>query len=267
MFKQLSIWRCTLVGLFASLVSLHVIVAGQQTGSSLTDLDFEKLGEKPSPETITAENNQLRAALSRAEQTVRELRQAHAAASGEVEIFKRQALDIKKRFEALGSGVGGESKRLEERLLASVSELQQLEEKNIRLVGAIGRLTDAINRFSLTVVTEDGNARLALEGAMRASDEAVGLGTKVEAKGVPPSLDDGLVISVRDELMLVVTNLGRPQGAKVGMPFRVIRGNALVGTVRIVDVREKFSGAIIQNLSSEENRIHIGDRLKIEVQP
>ena len=48
-----------------------------------------------------------------------------------------------------------------------------------------------------------------------------------------------MAISVKDDLALVVMNLGSKQGVKVGMPFQVIRGEHIVGSVRVVDVREK----------------------------
>ena len=72
--------------------------------------------------------------------------------------------------------------------------------------------------------------------------------------------------SLKDDLALVVMNLGSKQGVKVGMPFQVIRGEKIVGSVRVVDVRDKIAGAVVQNLSSEKDRIKVGDRLKVDVQ-
>jgi hypothetical protein len=46
------------------------------------------------------------------------------------------------------------------------------------------------------------------------------------------------------------------------MPFDVVRGDKVIGSVRIVDVREKIAGALIQYLSDQE-RIKINDRLKV----
>jgi hypothetical protein len=50
------------------------------------------------------------------------------------------------------------------------------------------------------------------------------------------------------------------------MPFQVRRGNDLIGTIRVVDVREKIAGGVIQNLSSENQKIQVGDRLKVDAQ-
>jgi hypothetical protein len=59
-------------------------------------------------------------------------------------------------------------------------------------------------------------------------------------------------------------NLGNSHGVKVGMPFQVIRAGKIVGSVRVVDVREKIAGAYIQDLSSEKERIKVGDHLKVD---
>lgn len=268
MINLLSTVIRTLVPVLVSLVSLQVLRAGEQTGSSLTDLSFEQNGGIVSPDGLNAENLRLREALAKAEKTMREMRQSMALATSEAEIFRRQALEIKLRMEALGSGAGGGEKILEERLLASVSEMHQLEARNNGLVAALIRLTEAVNLLTSGSASDDGKTRLEIEGAMRLAAAAIsGADSRVEGKPVAPTLDDGLVISVKDELLLVVANLGRDHGIRVGMPFRVIRGNAIVGTVRVVDVREKFAGAVVQSLSSEENSIRIGDRLIVVAQP
>jgi hypothetical protein len=50
------------------------------------------------------------------------------------------------------------------------------------------------------------------------------------------------------------------------MPFQVWRGENLVGHVRVVDVREKISGAVIQDLSSTRDKVKVGDRLRVDAQ-
>ena len=47
------------------------------------------------------------------------------------------------------------------------------------------------------------------------------------------------------------------------MPFQVWRGERQIGLVRIVDVREKISGAVIQSLDPKEN-IKVGDALRVD---
>ena len=76
---------------------------------------------------------------------------------------------------------------------------------------------------------------------------------------------DGSVISVKDEWSFVVGNLGEKQGVKIGMPMRVMRGDRRIATVRVVDVRQKICGAVIQEMDSQKDRIKVGDRLQADV--
>ena len=48
------------------------------------------------------------------------------------------------------------------------------------------------------------------------------------------------------------------------MPFQVWRDNRRIGEVRVIDVRDRISGAVVQNLVSEENPIQAGDRLRVD---
>jgi len=63
-----------------------------------------------------------------------------------------------------------------------------------------------------------------------------------------------------------VVNLGRAHGVKIGMPFQVFRNNELISAIKIVDVRDKISGGVIQSLTSETIRIEKGDTVKVDAQ-
>jgi hypothetical protein len=75
---------------------------------------------------------------------------------------------------------------------------------------------------------------------------------------------DGSVVSVKDEWSLVVGNLGEKQGVKIGMPLRVVRGDKTIATLRVVDVRQKICGAVIQEMDSGKEKIKVGDRLQAD---
>ncbi len=76
-----------------------------------------------------------------------------------------------------------------------------------------------------------------------------------------------MVISLKDDLALVVINIGRRQGVQRGMPFDVLRKSRVVGTVRVVDVREHIAGAVIQDLNSGQEPIKFGDHLRVAARP
>lgn len=78
---------------------------------------------------------------------------------------------------------------------------------------------------------------------------------------------DGSVISVKEQWSFVVGNMGENQGAKIGMPMRVMRGDRKIATLRVVDVRQRICGAVIQEMDSEEEKIRVGDRLQVDAKP
>jgi hypothetical protein len=51
------------------------------------------------------------------------------------------------------------------------------------------------------------------------------------------------------------------------MPMRVMRGDRRIATLRVVDVRQKICGAVIQEMDSKKERIKVGDRLQVDAQP
>ena len=122
-------------------------------------------------------------------------------------------------------------------------------------------LLDAMTRSR----TAQADARASLEMELRAADRLLGVGAgDRESQAAWPTLTDASVVEVKPEFALVVANIGRNAGVKVGMPFQVWRDNRRVGDVRVIDVRDRISGAIIQNLVSEEDSIKTGDRLRVD---
>ena len=122
-------------------------------------------------------------------------------------------------------------------------------------------LLDAMTRSR----TAQAEARASLEMELRASDRLLGVGADdLDAQAAGPTLTDASVVEVKPEFALVVANIGRNAGVKVGMPFQVWRDNRRVGDVRVIDVRDRLSGAVVQNLVSEEDAIKVGDRLRVD---
>ncbi len=123
-------------------------------------------------------------------------------------------------------------------------------------------LLDAMTRSR----TAQAEARASLEMELRAADRLLGVGAAddLDAQAAGPTLTDASVVEVKPEFALVVANIGRNAGVKVGMPFQVWRDNRRVGEVRVIDVRDRLSGAVVQNLVSEEDAIKVGDRLRVD---
>jgi hypothetical protein len=252
------------------LAMLPIPSFGAGDKSSLTDSDMELTEAKVALQSSERENAAMHQQVALVQQQMSALTESLALANGESEIFKRAADDLKLRLEALGLDAASPDKApLEQRLLKAVSDLKIVEDQKQKLTDQLLRINEAILRYVKSASSVDGDARMALETEMRSSQELLGV---TGANGQSPadtdaagSLTDARVISVKDELALVVANLGRLQGAKIGMPFQVWHDGRKIGIVRIVDVREKISGAVIQSLDTSV-KIKVGDALRVDAQ-
>lgn len=238
-----------------------------QGNSSLTDLDIEFTEAKVTLQTVADENELLKKQLAQSRETIQSLTQSLAESNSEAEEFRRKSGELTLRMEALGIDASNNNK-LQQRLLKAVNDLRIVQTEKDKLSDQLVRLTEAMLRFLKTASSTDADARMAVETETRTANELLGLpSTRAEdATAVPSTLEDAMVISIKDEWALVVANVGSRHGVKMGMPFKVIRGDTEIGLVRVVNVRENISGAVIQNLSSEKEKIKVGDLLRVDAQ-
>jgi hypothetical protein len=236
-----------------------------QTASSLTEQQIEASETKTALQALMRENAKLEQQLEEKHKSLTSLQKHFAAVTAEAEVFKRKVTELTFRLEALGLDSAGEPAKLEQRLLKAVNDLRLSEEERQSYHQALVELSEAVLRFQSVAVSEDAEARLILEAAMRNAGKALGVSVDeaIEGTPIPATLTDGAVISVKEDLALVVANLGRVHGVKVGMPLQIRRGEDEIGVVRVVDVRERISGAVIQDLRSETEKVLVGDRLKV----
>ena len=212
---------------------------------------------------LLSQNDELRAQLSLARESVRTLTDSLAESNAEAELFRRKFSDLQLRMEALGLEAADKDRtKLEQRLLTAVSDLQLMQKEREQYRDQMLRLSEAILNFLKTSTGGDAQARLEIEAQLRHSSQLV---TQAQNPAPEqPSLMDGSVIGVKEEWSLVVGNLGEKQGVKMGMPMRVMRGDKLLATLRVVEVRQKICGAVIQEMDSEKDKIKVGDRLQVD---
>jgi hypothetical protein len=244
------------------------LVRAGQTIGSLTEREIESSETKTALDALLRDNTALERRLREAETSVAALQKNLAIANAETEVFKRQASELKLRLEALGLDAAGDPAKLEQKLLKAVNNLRLAEEGRKELLGSLIELSEAVLAYQQSAKTTNPELRQTLEAALRKAHQAMGVASTAAAEGtaVPATLTDASVIAVKDELALIVANVGRQQGVREGMPFKVYRGTEDIGTVRVVDVREKIAGAVIQDLHSSTVRVQMGDRLRVEAE-
>jgi len=214
-------------------------------------------------ESLLAQNENLRKQLSIQQESLKILTASLAESNEEAEVFRRKYSDLELRMEALGLASASKDRaKLEQRLLAAVSDLRLKQKERDDFRDQLLGLNEALLRYLQTTEGGDAQARMDVETQLRRTNELVGRSTSTAAQGPQASLMDASVLSVKDEWSFVVANIGEQQGVKIGMPLRVMRGEQEIGTLRVVDVRQRICGAVIEDSGKE--KIRVGDRLQAD---
>jgi len=241
--------------------------------SSLSESKIENAEHAVTAAALLAQNEELRKQLSIAQESVRTLTSSLAESNAEAELFRRKYSDLGLRMEALGLASANKDRaKLEQRLLAAVSDLRLAQKERDEYRDQMLRLNETMLRYLKTSKGGDAQARMDVEMQLRgvnklatASPSGGGLvtrSTSAKPDSAEPSLMDGNVISVKEEWSFVVGNVGEKQGVKIGMPMRVMRGDQKIATLRVVDVRQKICGAMIEDSGKE--KVRVGDRLQVD---
>jgi hypothetical protein len=213
---------------------------------------------------LLAQKEELRRQLSLSQETVRTLTTSLAESNAEAELFRRKFADLQLRMEALGLASASKDRaKLEQRLLAAVSDLQLAQKERDQYRDQMMQLSETMLRYLKTAEGGDPQARMDVETQLRSMNALVDKSAKAQPQN--GSLLDGSVISVKEEWSFVVGNFGAREGVKIGMPLRVKRGDDVVAKLRVVDVRERICGAVIQESGKE--KIKVGDRLEVDARP
>jgi hypothetical protein len=238
-------------------------VAQAQGNSSLTESKIENAETKVTAEALLAQNEDLRRQLLIQQESLKTLTASLAESNAEAEVFRRKFADLESRMEALGlTSASKDRAKLEQRLLAAVSDLRLAQKERDELRDQLLGLNEALLRYLQTVQGGDAQARADVETQLRKTNELVGGSTFTGTKEPQTSLMDASVLSVKDEWSFVVANIGEQHGVKIGMPLRVMRGEQKIATLCVVDVRQRICGAVIEDSGKE--KIKVGDRLQVD---
>ena len=220
-------------------------------------------------QSVTDANADLTRRNKALEETVRSLTESLAIANSEAEVFRRESSELKLQLEALGiEGAGSDESKLQQRLLKAVSDLRLTTQENATLKDNLLGLCESLVPFLKAASIEDAQARMDVETQVRQAYATLGdtpAGAQ-PASATAATLTDAMVISVKEDLSLVVANVGSRHGVRMGMPFQVWRQESRIALVRVVDVRDRICGAVIQNLDLDRGQINVGDRLKVDAQ-
>jgi chromosome segregation ATPase len=234
-----------------------------QGNSSLTESKIENVAAQAPAGELLSQIEALRKDLSLARESVRALTGSLAESNVQAEVVRRKYSDLLLRMEALGlESADMDRAKLEQRLLSAVSDLRLLQKQRDEYRDQGLRLSEAILHLLKSSTGGDAEARMDVEAQLRSMNELMASAEKPPAETA--TLMDGRVISIREEWSLVVGNIGEKRGVKMGMPLRVMRGEKQIARLRVVDVRQRICGAVVEEMDSGKEKIRVGDRLQAD---
>jgi flagellar basal body-associated protein FliL len=174
-----------------------------------------------------------------------------------------QLAQVRERLEALGKNLldGGD-----DRLIQAASDLQLANERITQIEGSATRLAATINDYLRQAVVSDPDARLRVETSLRELDAVLGLRQKPRPDVRTGSLQQARIVSQDSESGMLVLNIGESQGAKIGMTFRLARGQQPYGKAILADVRKGVSGVFVESLDDPAETPRPGDLAILETQ-
>jgi FtsZ-binding cell division protein ZapB len=138
--------------------------AQAQKDSSLSESKIESAEQKITAESLHAQNEDLRRQLSIQQESLKTLTASLAESNAEAEVFRRKFSDLELRMEALGLASASKDRaKLEQRLLAAVSDLRLTQKERDELRDQLLGLNEALLRYLQTSQGGDAQARMDVE--------------------------------------------------------------------------------------------------------
>lgn len=253
----------TLVPLLSVLVVLAMGVAGVAIYLQVQERDRRQAKERELHLAL-AENDDLKVRLQDLQQTKSRIEEDLTRAKKELTLAQDELAKSRQAQEELARSVEGreqEIARLAEdleqvrgELTAKVTELQGERDAAAQHVAELER---AKSELETKVLELAGQPVVELE-KVRVSGEPASAVVQASAM-LPPS--QGQVVVVNREYDFIVVNLGKNQGLSVGQEFQVVRGDEVLGRVKIEKVYDELSAAAILPESKKES-IREGDLVK-----
>ena len=184
------------------------------------------------------------------EAALQKLTASLAIAKTESELFQQLWTESQVRMQTLGANLSESDAAATQRQLVTTLRKLYLAEADRQ------RLTELLRRL---VVRLESNEDVAAE--VMATKQWLAE-KPVRAMPVRSTLATARVLEVNSKLDLVVLNVGADQGARIGMPMIILRGDRVVAELRVVEVRQNICGALIEKVMNKVT-LQAGDTAQV----
>ena len=185
-----------------------------------------------------------------------------AMAQAEAKAYREAWLDLKRRDELLGiSSLSHEARDSHDKVARLTGELIRSEKARQDVFAKAKAAVEAAVKWAAeTDAGKRAAARSDFESAKRTLEATM---QKTAApRAMASGLTDAQIVAVDRDQQAVVLNLGSLQGAKEGMPFRILRKDQVIGSCRLIEVREMTSAGLPEQLG-KGIQLEVGDRVAV----
>lgn len=154
----------------------------------------------------------------------------------------------------------------DDRAVKAVADMEIAKEHSAELEKSVTSLVASVTDYLGQAVVSNPDARIRVETSLRELDAVLGLRQKPRPDVRNGTLQQARVVSIDKESGMLVFNLGESQGAKIGMTFRLTRGQQPYGKAILADVRKGVSGAFVEHLDNVAETPRPGDLAVLETQ-
>ena len=185
-----------------------------------------------------------------------------AMAQAEAKAYREAWLDLKRRDELLGVGtLSQEAKDSHDKVARLAGELIRSEKARQEVLAKAKAAVEAAVKWAAeTDSARRASARSDFESAKRTLEAA--MQKTVVPRAIASGLTDAQIVAVDRNQQAVVLNLGSLQGAREGMPFRILRKDQVIGSCRLIEVREMTSAGLPEQLG-KDIQPEVGDRVAV----
>jgi len=185
-----------------------------------------------------------------------------AMAQAEAKAYREAWLDLKRRDELLGvSSLSPEARDSHDKVARLAGELIRSEKARQDVFAKAKSAVEAAVKWAAeTDAGKRAAARSDFESAKRTLEAT--MQKTAEPRAMATGLTDAQIVAVDRDQQAVVLNLGSLQGAKEGMPFRILRKDQVIGSCRLIEVREMTSAGLPEQLG-KGIQLEVGDRVAV----
>jgi len=185
-----------------------------------------------------------------------------AMSQAEAKAYREAWLDLKRRDELLGvASLSPEARDSHDKVARLAGELIRSEKARREVFDQAKATAEAAVKWAAeTDAGKRATARADFESAKRTLEATM---QKASApRAMASGLTDAQIVAVDRNQQAVVLNLGSFQGAKEGMPFRILRKDQVIGSCRLIEVREMTSAGLPEQLA-KDIQLEVGDRVAV----